>query len=134
MNQGALTAGATGQTGTADNDRTPMYGGTNGTGSTDANYWIPMLAEGTTNRSGLPTISGFPLKDGVQRLDSRYVKLFYHNGNQFYWVTTEIVTQWYLQVYGRGNGKGAASSIGDYNDWMTAGYGDLTYALNIYTN
>jgi len=127
MNQAALTTANTN-----NNDTTPSY--TDGQASDAGTYYIPMLAAGTTNRSGLPTISGFPLKDGVQRLDSRYIKVFYHNGNQFYWVTTEIVTQWYLQVYGRGNGKGSASSIGDYNDWMTAGYGDLTYALNIYTN
>jgi len=131
MNQGALTTANT-----DNNNRTPQYPNpvpANNV-STDANYWIPMLVAGTTNRSGLPTISGFPLKDGVQRTDSRFIKVFYHNGNQFYWVTTEMVTQWYLQVYGRGNGKGSASSIGDSDDWVTAGYGDLSYALNMYTN
>jgi predicted small secreted protein len=101
---------------------------------------LPMLIAGTNARSGLPTIAGFPVKDGVHQSDSRFIKVFYQvmgagsvagfSNNRYYWVTTEMVTQWYLQIVGRGNG-GTYSSMGDAEDWVTAGYGDLSYALNL---
>jgi len=94
---------------------------------------FPMLIAGTDARSGLPTVPGFPLKDGVHRNDSRFVKVFYRNNNTFYWVTTEMVTQWYLQLCGNGTGGGSYSKQGDVEDWVSAGYGDLSYALNLAT-
>jgi hypothetical protein len=128
MNQTGLTAA--GSNGAA--------AGTNWTTTT-----MPLMIAGTNVRSGLPTISGFPLKDGVHRNDSRFIKVFYRNettnvangtnGKQFYWVTTEIVSAWYLQLVGRGDGQGSYSRMGDVEDWVSAGYGDLTYALNLAT-
>jgi hypothetical protein len=92
---------------------------------------IPMMIAGTNVRSGLPTISGFPLKDGVHNIDSRFIKVFYRNNNTFYWVTSEMVSQWYFQLIGNGNGSGVYSRMGDTDDWLTAGYGELSYALNL---
>jgi len=76
----------------------------------------------------------------MHRIDSRYVKFFYRGttqggdtsnpNNSFYWVTSEIISDWYFQVIGRGNGRGTSSSTGDVEDWMSGGYGDLSYALN----
>jgi len=99
---------------------------------------LPMMIAGTNVRSGLPTVSGFPLKDGVHTTDSRFIKVFFRdtvtdttNGRRFYWVTTEIVSPWYFQTVGNGSGNGSYSRSGDVEDWVTAGYGDLTYVLNL---
>jgi len=112
----------------------------------------PLMISGSNVRNGTPTIAGFPIKDGTHRTDSRYVKFFYRgtNGasnasigyaetsaippnptNSFYWVTTEIVSSWYFQIIGRGNGGSTSSTMGDVEDWMSGGYGDLSYALNL---
>jgi len=120
----------------------------------------PLMISGSNVRNGLPTVAGFPLKDGTHRTDSRYVKFFYRgtngagdNGtvggaynrgnaestqtiptnhtNAFYWVTTEIVSSWYFQIIGRGDGTATSSTIGDVEDWMSGGYGDLSYALDL---
>jgi len=91
------------------------------------------MINGTNVRSGLPTISGFPLKDGMREVDSRYLKVFYRNDKTFYWVTTEIVSAWFIQTIGRGTGGGSYSRSGDLEDWLSAGYGDLVYVLNLAT-
>jgi hypothetical protein len=121
MNQAGLTANAS-------NGNYPYSSGN-----------IPMMISGSSVRSGLPTISNFPLRDGGHDSDSRFIKLFYRNGTgnndkQFYWVTTEIVSQWYFQIIGKGNGGGSYSRMGDLEDWLSAGYGDLSYALNLATH
>ena len=97
----------------------------------DANY---ILLCGTNVKSGIPTVAGFPAKDGVANTDTRFIKVFYiNNTNQYYWVSTEIVTPWYMQSYRRGNAGGSYLRVGDATDWMTAGYGDLSYAYNVYS-
>jgi hypothetical protein len=97
----------------------------------DANY---ILLCGTNVKSGIPTVAGFPAKDGVANTDTRFIKVFYiNNTNQYYWVSTEIVTPWYMQSYRRGNTGGSYLRVGDATDWMTAGYGDLSYAYNVFS-
>jgi len=95
----------------------------------------PPKVNGSTRQSGLPTIAGFPLKDNATGTDRRYMKVMYRNNNQFYWVSSEIVSQWFLQVHGRGDGNAdrSFSRQGDSADWITAGYGDLTYSFNVMT-
>ena len=101
------------------------------TGGT-ANY---ILLCGTNVKSGIPNVAGFPLRDGVANRDTRYLKVFYINGtNQYYWVTTEIVSSWYLQNYRAGNNAGSYLNSGDSYDWITAGYGDLSYGFNVITH
>jgi len=137
MNQTGLRT----DVGYTNTSTTPASGSNGGNPITTGS--LPMMIAGTNVRSGLPTVSGFPLKDGSHNTDSRYVKFFFRDetnsttngtdGKQFYWVTSEIVCQWYIQIVGRGNGKGSSSLMGDVEDWMSAGYGDLTYALNLAT-
>jgi hypothetical protein len=103
----------------------------------------PIMVDGSNVRSGMPTISGFPVRDNGCDSDSRYTKVFYRNettnttdglnGKQFYWVSSEIISPWYIQPYGKGNGAGSHGKTGDVEDWITAGYGDLTYVLNLAT-
>jgi len=113
-----------------------------GTGSSN------MFLCGTNVKSGIPNISGFPAKDGVHNQDTRYMKVFYNGAagsrnNQYYWISTEIVTPWFMQSYGNGNGNGNTNpngnsgsylNAGDSYDWMTAGYGDLSYAYSVNTH
>jgi len=91
----------------------------------------PILLDGSNVRSGMPTISGFPVRDNGSRTDARYTKVFYRDGKYFYWVSSEIISPWYIQPYGRGDGGGGHGDSGDIEDWITAGYGDLTYVLNL---
>jgi len=105
-----------------------------------------ILLLGTNVKSGIPTIAGFPVRDGVANADTRYLKLFYKEGTgRYYWVSTEIVSSWYMQTRGRGSGQDNGSGSvtpnggtgwgygnqGDSNDWITAGYGDLSLGVNI---
>jgi hypothetical protein len=102
---------------------------------------------GTNVRSGIPTLAGFPLKDGTVGTDARYTKMLYRGGgntqpnNAYLWVTSEMVVQWYHQINGQGGPATAGNTgntasfgrHGDANDWVTCGYGDLSYSLNIKT-
>jgi hypothetical protein len=91
---------------------------------------------GTDQKGALPSAQGFPVRDGIESRDTRYLKVFYRNsGSQYYWVSTEIVNQWYVQTFGNGTNAGNSRNlrIGDANDWLSAGYGDLTYAFGIRT-
>jgi predicted small secreted protein len=110
---------------------------TGNTGNNNPNY---ILMCGTNVKSGIPTIAGFPVKDGVANADTRYLKVFHmldgdgdNNRREYYWVSTEMVTSWYMQSYRRGNAGGSYLRVGDATDWMTAGYGDLSYAYNVYS-
>jgi hypothetical protein len=109
---------------------------TGNTGNNNPNY---ILLCGTNVKSGIPTVAGFPAKDGVANTDTRYLKVFHmldgdgdNNRREYYWVSTEIVTSWYMQSYRRGNDGGSYLRVGDATDWMTAGYGDLSYAFNVF--
>jgi len=114
LNQDGLTSGSDGAN--------PMTTGSH-----------PIFADGSNIRSGMPTIAGFPIRDNGIQSDSRYTKAFYRDDKKFYWVTSEIVSPFFIQPYGNGGGGGSHGSTGDVEDWVTAGYGDLTYALNYAT-
>ncbi|HRS04283.1 MAG TPA: hypothetical protein P5336_07955, partial [Treponema sp.] len=44
---------------------------------------------------GMPTISGFPLRDADP--DIRFSKYAYNTGTDWYWISWEIVSTWYNQ-------------------------------------
>jgi len=90
-----------------------------------------MLLSGSTARNAIPTVAGFPIKDGTHLNDSRYCKVFYHDVRHFYWVSSEIVSKFYVQPIGDGSGSGSYTNMGDEDNWITCGYGDLSYAYNI---
>ena len=87
-----------------------------------------LTAEGSNIKNGMPSIAGFPVRDAEEQGDNRFVKTFYRAGNntanQFYWVSTEIVSQWYFLKWG---GNGTHQNSGEANNYFTAGYGDLTF-------
>jgi hypothetical protein len=92
-----------------------------------------LTAEGSNIKNGMPSIAGFPVRDAQEMGDNRFVKTFYRAGttnnvNQFYWVSTEIVSQWYFLKWG---GNGTHMNLGEVNNYLTAGYGDLTFGRNI---
>jgi len=96
-----------------------------------------ILVEGSNIKNGMPSISGFPVQDAAESGDSRFVKMFYYDGTsttggttyyQFYWVSTEIVSEWYFLKFGR---SGSHQSVGEVNNYLMVGYGDLTYGYNI---
>jgi hypothetical protein len=128
---------AAGSNGAANIVKGAMNGNNNGAVTTNGN---PMMLDGSNVRSGMPTIAGFPVRDNACDSDSRYTKVFHRieatnatartNGKQFYWVSSEIIGPWYAQPFGKGNGAGSHGRSGDVEDWLTAGYGDLTYVLN----
>jgi len=88
-----------------------------------------ILIEGSNIKNGMPSIAGFPVRDAEETGDNRFIKVFYSNTRrQFYWVSTEIVCEWYFLCWGGGNSH---QSVGEVNNYLTVGYGDLTYAQNI---
>jgi len=106
---------------------------------TVANNNNPIILFGTNRINGIPTVPAFPLKDGVDQVDARFGKFYFRdessavgNGdrNRYYWVSSEIVSSWFIQNYGRGTG-GSYTRKGDNNDWITAGYGDLVNTMDI---
>jgi hypothetical protein len=102
-----------------------------------------ILVEGSNIKAGLPSVAGFPVQDGSDSGDSRFAKMMFNvdatnpNGNfnvnatdnrRFYWVSTEIVCEWYFVYYGNG---GRYMRTGDVNNYMMVSYGDLTYGYAI---
>ncbi len=88
-----------------------------------------VYVEGSNIKNGMPSIAGFPVRDAEETGDNRYVKAFYSESQQrYYWVSTEIVCEWYFLSWGYG---GAHMSGGEVNNYLTVGYGDLTYGYNI---
>jgi len=97
-----------------------------------------LLIEGSNIKNGMPSVAGFPVRDAEETGDNRFIKVFHHNDGtnnqnqnprkQFYWVSTEIVCEWYFLCWGGGNSH---QSAGEVNNYLTVGYGDLTYAQNI---
>jgi hypothetical protein len=103
-----------------------------------------ILVEGSNIKAGLPSVAGFPVQDGSDTGDNRFAKMMYNvdsttpNGNinandannrRFYWVSTEIVCEWYFVYFGNG---GRYMRTGDVNNYMMVGYGDLTYGYSIH--
>jgi hypothetical protein len=106
-----------------------------------ANATNPLCVEGSNVKNGMPSVPGFPVRDAEETGDNRYIKVFYNDGTEnfndgqstanrtrFLWVSTEIVTQWYFLKWGNG---GTHQSSGEVNNYLTAGYGDLTYGYRV---
>ncbi|WP_461255464.1 hypothetical protein [Treponema sp. R80B11-R83G3] len=104
-----------------------------------------LVIEGSNIKNGMPSVAGFPVRDAAETGDRRFIKVFYNqttNGTpgtsegttltntrtQFYWVSTEIVCEWYLLYWG---GNGTHQNAGEVNNYLTVGYGDLTYAYDL---
>jgi hypothetical protein len=97
-----------------------------------------ILVEGSNIKNGMPSVAGFPVQDAAETGDNRFVKAFFkysNNQTQYYWVSTEIVCEWYfLRWGGNTNGSGTHQSCGEVNNYLMVGYGDLTYGHNISTS
>jgi hypothetical protein len=90
-----------------------------------------ILLEGSNIKNGMPSVAGFPVRDAEETGDNRFIKVFYSiNLQQFYWVSTEIVCEWYFLQWG---GGGTHQMYGEVNNYMMVGYGDLTYGYNVRT-
>jgi len=96
-----------------------------------------ILVGGSNIKAGTPSIPGFPLLDGAHNGDARFVKMMYNfdnhangtnTGKRFYWVSTEIVCEFYFVYFGNG---GALQRTGDVNNYMMVRYGDLSYAFRL---
>jgi hypothetical protein len=115
--------------------------------------------QGSNIKNGMPSVAGFPVRDAEEVGDNRFNKVFFCNnetnsqyGTQFYWVSTEIVCEWYFLTWGgrsRNNGtvvngnpsgtevigglhsNGSHQNVGEINNYLSVGYGDLTYGYNI---
>ena len=55
----------------------------------------PLRFQGSNIQGGMPTISGFPLRDADP--DIRFSKYAYNTGTNWYWISWEIVSTWYNQ-------------------------------------
>ena len=90
-----------------------------------------IIVEGSNVKNGMPTIAGFPVRDAEETGDNRFIKMFYRGtttNRQFYWVSTEIVSEWYFIKWG---GQGSHMQDGDVNNYLSAGYGDLTFGFSV---
>jgi hypothetical protein len=95
----------------------------------------PIMVQGSNVKNGMPSISGFPVYDAGESGDNRFVKYFYYDETAgtntnltrayIYWVSTEIVSQWYFLGFG-----GTHWTTGDVNNYLFAGYGDLCFIRN----
>ena len=113
--------------------------GRQGANGQHANSIGKVLAEGSNNKAGTPSIAGFPLQDGAELGDSRFAKMMYnvdeHNsgtnkttGKRFLWVSTEIVCEFYFIYFGNG---GNQMRTGDVNNYLMVRYGDLTFGNQV---
>jgi hypothetical protein len=103
-----------------------------------------MAVEGSNIKNGIPSIAGFPVRDADES-DCRYLKAFFDvspstpttsNFTQYYWVSTEIVCEWYFILWGGGQNpnNGTHMTSGEVNNYLMVGYGDLTYGYNLVQN
>jgi hypothetical protein len=114
------------------------YTGTTGTAIQNNAQGINKILIGGSNvKSGTPSIPGFPLQDGAQTGDARFVKMMHNidnanngtnTGKRFYWVSTEIVCEFYMVYFGNG---GDVQRTGDVNNFLMVSYGDLSYAFKL---
>ncbi len=79
------------------------YGSRNGTGSV-------FSVRGTTGFAGEPSISPFPLRDNL--IGSPFVRQTYKDGNNYYWISYEILVMSSISGYGSSN-----NNANDFN-WM----------------
>jgi hypothetical protein len=98
---------------------------------TNTNSNAAHYVEGSNVKNGMPSIAGFPVRDAEETGDNRFIKYFYQSTTQtrqFLWVSTEIVSEWYFIKYGNG---GTHMNSGDVNNYLIAGYGDLTFGFQV---
>jgi len=96
-----------------------------------------VAVEGSNIKNGMPSVSGFPVRD-ADEADARYLKVFFKqssNNTQWYWVSTEIVCEWYFlswggSIQGGRTGNGTHAANGEASNNLISGYGDLTYSFN----
>ena len=108
------------------------------TGGNSTNAAINKILVGGSNiKAGTPSIPGFPLQEGAQNGDARFVKMMFNvdnnangtnTGVRFYWVSTEIVCEFYMVYFGNG---GDTQRTGDVNNYLMVRYGDLSYAFRL---
>jgi hypothetical protein len=93
-----------------------------------------IVVQGSNIKNGMPSIPGFPVQDAAEQGDSRFIKMMYRNQTsgptQFFWISTEIVSEWYFLKFG-GSGNASHMNIGEVNNYLMVSYGDLTYGRNI---
>ena len=100
-----------------------------------------IAVEGSNIKNGMPSVAGFPVRD-ADEYDCRFFKVFFNPTadqgttprTNFYWVSTEIVCEWYLISWGGGSTNtlnGTHQNCGEVNNYLMVGYGDLTYGYNI---
>jgi len=98
-----------------------------------------LYIEGSNIKNGMPSVAGFPVRDAEETGDRRFIKRFHMmpagggdvtTRTQFYWVSTEIVCEWYLLCWGGGANR-THQDVGEVNNYLTVGYGDLTYGRSI---
>jgi len=95
--------------------------------------------EGSNIKNGMPSVAGFPVQDAAETGDCRFIKTFYSSTlRRFYWVSTEIVCEWYSISWGgrKSNSStpqrnGTHQNVGETNNYLMVGYGDLTYGYNV---
>jgi hypothetical protein len=106
--------------------------------SRDSNY---IAVEGSNIKNGMPSLAGFPVRD-ADEADARFLKVFFKqsaDNTQWYWVSTEIVCEWYFLGWGgrtsnTNTRNGTHTNAGEVSNNMISGYGDLTYSFNIRFN
>ena len=90
------------------------------------------LVTGSNVKGGMPSIAGFPVRDANNEtgMNNSFIKVYHYTNvsatsGRFFWVSTEIVSQWYQISYGQ-----SFFATGEVENYLTAGYGDLTYSYN----
>ena len=93
-----------------------------------------VYVEGSNIKNGMPSIAGFPVRDAEETGDNRFIKAFYRpaSGQQL-WISTEIMDEWYMIIWAGGGNGNTHQNVGEVNNYLTVGYGDLTYGYNITT-
>ena len=119
----------------AGNNATSNYGD-KGFDMTSNAYWV----FGSNSLSSLPSIAGFPLREASS--DARYARYANdgsrnggnsdNNPYRFYWISTEVVSNWYMQFASMQNSSGPTAACliyhGDVGSRYSGSYGDISYA------
>jgi hypothetical protein len=92
-----------------------------------------IFVQGSNLKNGMPSVAGFPVQDANESGDRRTSKAFYRettgtDRTRYYWVSTEIVCEWYFLSWISG---GSHMNEGEANNYLTVGYGDLTYGIDV---
>ncbi|MDR1566592.1 MAG: hypothetical protein LBS48_04820 [Treponema sp.] len=89
--------------------------------------------QGSNVQNANPTIPGFPVHDNDQT-DWRFSKYTYKyttgNPGNYLWVSTDIVSPWYIIIMGLNNGVGGHVQRGMVKNYLYAGYGDVFMSYN----